>query len=157
MFKKLFFTAAAAATVSVPLAGAAWATPPDQPNNPPGHPVSTEKPGIPGAAQAFADATTPAPGIPTLNPNPGEPLPPGQIYSNIAKVPGLSTPVAAAIAINNIYGGYSGIPDTDPPSPLPTTYTFVPPGMATKTFTPACESGHTATNVEVNGGASVCH
>ena len=34
MFKKLIFTAAAAAVVSVPLAGAAWATPDNNPNNP---------------------------------------------------------------------------------------------------------------------------
>ena len=37
MIKKLFITAAAAAAVSVPLAGAAWADPPsEKSNNPPG-------------------------------------------------------------------------------------------------------------------------
>jgi len=33
MLKKLFLTAAAAAAVSVPLAGAAWADKPDDPGN----------------------------------------------------------------------------------------------------------------------------
>lgn len=156
MLKKLFITAAAAAAASVPLAGAAWATPSD--NNPPGQ--GTTGPGIPHEAGAFADAVSEAnPGLPPLNPNVSGPLPPGQFYRNIAKLPG-STPEAAAVAVNGIYGTYSNIPDIDPPgTPVQTNPPFerIPPGMATKTFTPGCASGHTATNPAVNGGGAVCH
>jgi hypothetical protein len=154
MLKKLFFTAAAAAAVSVPLAGAAWATPSD--NNPPGQ--GTTGPGIPHEAAAFGNAVDQAnPGLPPLNPN-GGPLPPGQFFKNVAKVPDMSTPEAAAVALNGIYGTYSGIPDV-PGTPLNPTSTFdrLPPGMDIKSFTPACASGHTATDPNVNGGASVCH
>jgi hypothetical protein len=153
MLAKLFITAAAAAAVSVPFAGAAWATPSD--NNPPGQ--GATGPGIPHEAGAFADAVTAAnPGLPPLNPNGSGPLPPGQFYRNIAKLPG-STPEAAAVAVNGIYGTCSNIPDTDPPSPVQTTFDRVPPGMATKTFTPGYASGHTATDPAVNGGGPVCH
>jgi hypothetical protein len=153
MLKKLFVTAAAAAAVSVPLAGAAWATPSD--NNPPGQ--GTTGPGIPHEAAAFGNAVDQAnPGLPELNPS-GGPLPPGQFYKNVAKLPG-STPEAAAGVVNGIYNNYSGIPDVVlDPTKTPVDFDRVPPGMATKTFTPACASGHTATNDAVNGGGPVCH
>ena len=147
MLKKLFVTAAAAAALSVPLAGVAWADAPTDPNNPPGHPASTDtKPGIPGEAGSFADAVG-------INPKPGQPLPPGQFFKNIAKMPG-STPVAAKGVVENLY---NTIPDI-PGAPVTGTVVLdapVPPGMATKTFTPACTSGHTVLNDNVNGGNPV--
>ena len=152
MIKKLFITAAAAAAVSVPLAGAAWADAPTDPNNPPGHPESTDtKPGIPGEAGSFADAVG-------INPKPGKPLPPGQFFKNVAKIPGLSTPEAAQGVIEGLYNN-PAVPDI-PDAPTTGTVKLegpVPPGMATKSFTPACESGHTATDDQVNSGNPVCH
>ena len=66
MLEKLFITAAAAASVSVPLAGVAWATPSD--NNPPGHDASG--PGIPHAVGATLGTLSAAnPNLPNLNPN----------------------------------------------------------------------------------------
>ncbi|HET7667334.1 MAG TPA: hypothetical protein VFK56_14950 [Mycobacterium sp.] len=152
MLKKLFITAAAAAAVSVPLAGAAWAAP-DDPDG-----KGLGQGGVPKSAGAFADAVTAAnPGLPPLNANGPGPLPPGQFYKNLAKLPG-STPEVTAGAVNGIYGTYSDIPDV-PGTPLNPTSTFtrIPPGMATKTFTPACTSGHTAIDPNVNGGKPVCH
>jgi hypothetical protein len=153
MLKKLFITAAAAAAVAVPLAGAAWADAGDPSGN------GIGQGGVPKKAGAFADAVSAAnPGSPPLNPNGSGPLPPGQFYRNVAKVPDMSTPEAAAVAVNGIYGNYSNIPDV-PGTPVQTNPPFerIPPGMATKTFTPGCASGHTATNPAVNGGGAVCH
>ena len=151
MLKKLFVTAAAAAAVSVPLAGAAWATPSD--NNPPGQ--GTTGPGIPHETGAFADAVAAAnPALPPINPNGSGPLPPGQEYRTVAKMPG-STPEAGAVVVNGIYGNYT-VPDA-PGTPVQTNFGVVPPGMVTKTFTPGCTSGHTATDPAVNSGNPVCH
>jgi hypothetical protein len=152
MLKKLFITAAAAAAVAVPLAGAAWADTGDPSGN------GIGQGGVPTKAGDFADAVTAAnPGLPPLNPNGSGPLPPGQFYRNIAKLPG-STPEDAAVAVNGIYGNYSGVPDVDPPgTPVQTTFDRIPPGMATKTFTPGCASGHIATDPAINGGGPTCH
>src|SRR5829696_7289908 len=128
MLKKLLFTAAAAAAVSVPLAGVAWAAPSD--NNPPGQPdQGATGPGLPHAVGAFGDAVG-------LNPNEvGEPVPPGQEF-NIAKdaYPGVPTPVAIGEFVNGVYA-YVG---------TPTQFGPTAPGLAVKTFTPACKSGHTS-------------
>lgn len=153
MFKKLFFTAAAATAVSVPLAGAAWATPSDTPNNPPGHPdpssLSTG-PGIPHEFGGYADSLSLNSPVP-LNPNgPGQPVPPGQEI-NIAKdmYPGVSTPVAVGNFVNGVYT----ITGT-----LGTEFGPTPPGMAVKTFTPACTSGHVAYDKSGTvSGTDLCH
>ena len=75
MFKKLFITAAAAAAVSVPLAGAAWAnrqtTTPGSPEPNPISGVTPDKKGIPGVVGVVSDVVG-------TNPNPGQALPPGQ-------------------------------------------------------------------------------
>jgi hypothetical protein len=139
MLEKLFVTAAAAAAVSVPLAGVAWADPPSG-NNPPGH--GATGPGIPHELGAFADSLG-------LNPNgPGKPIPPGQEI-NLAKdaSPGVSTPVAVGEFVNGVYASQG----------VTTTFGPLPPGSAAKTFTPGCTSGHTATDPAVNGGGSICH
>jgi hypothetical protein len=151
VIKKLCITAAAAAALSVPLAGAAWAAPDD--NNPPGQ--GTTGPGMPHEIGAFGDAVAAAnPNLPPINPRGSGPLPPGQEYSTIAKLPG-STPEAAAAVVNGIYGNYV-VPDA-PGTPVQTNFEKLAPGLVTKTFTPGCSSGNTATAPAVNGGNSVCH
>lgn len=145
MLKKLFVTAAAAAAVSVPLAGVAWATPSN--NNPPGHDASG--PGIPHAVGATLDAISAAnPALPNLNPNgTGNPVPPGQAFNQAKDAnPGVSTPTAVGAFVDNEFNNYLGIPGT----------AFgtdgLPPGLATKTFTPGCKSGHTAASGPVGPG-----
>jgi hypothetical protein len=153
MLNKLFVIAAAAAAISVPLAGAASADPGDPSGN------GIGQGGVPHRTEAFGDAVAAAnPGLPPLNPNGSGPLPPGQFFKNLAKVPDMNTPDAAAVAVNGIYGAYSNVPGIDPPgTPVQTNLEAVPPGMATKTFTPGCTSGHTATDPNINGGGPVCH
>ena len=145
MLKKLFITAAAAASVSVPLAGVAWATPSD--NNPPGHDASG--PGIPHAVGATLDAVSAAnPNLPNLNPNgTGNPVPPGPAFNQAKdQNPGVSTPTAVGVFVDKEFNDYLGIPGT----------TFgtdgLPPGLAVKTFTPGCKSGHTAASGPVGPG-----
>jgi hypothetical protein len=139
MIKKLFFTAAAAAAMSVPLAGVAWADPPSG-NNPPGQ--GTTGPGVPHELGDFADSVG-------LNPNgPGNPIRPGQEL-NLAKdlFPGVSTPAAVGAFVNGVYASIG----------VPTTFGPTPPGSAIKTLTPGCKSGNGATDPAVNGGGSICH
>jgi hypothetical protein len=76
------------------------------------------------------------------------------VYSTIAKLPG-NTPDAAAAFVNGLYGAY-GTPEAGG-VPVVTAFGKIPPGLATKTFTPACSSGHTVTDPAINGGGSVCH
>ena len=91
MLKKLFVTAAAAAAVSVPLAGVAWATPSD--NNPPGQ--GATGPGVPHEIGGYLDRSAR-----NANPNP---VPPGKLF-NMAKEgfggPGVSTPAAIGDFVN---------------------------------------------------------
>lgn len=154
MFKKLLFTAATAAAVSVPFAGAAWAAP-DLSNNPPGHPESTAAgPGIPNEAAEFGNAVDQAnPSLPKLNPG-GGPLPPGQFYKDLAKMPGSTTAVTGD-AVTSIYNNYQDIPDVTVTGTV--TFDRIAPGMATKSFTPGCSSGQAVTHGNVNGGEPVCH
>jgi hypothetical protein len=150
MIKKLFITAAAAAALSVPLAGAAWADPPSD-NAAPGAPGEG---GIPQKAGSFFDSVSAAnPGLPNLNPNGSGPIAPGTVFSTIAKLPG-STPAALGGFVNSIYGAY-GTPEAGG-VPVVTTFGVVPPGMAIKTFTPGCSSGRTPTDPALNGGNPVC-
>ncbi len=64
MLKKLFITAAAAAAVSVPLAGIAQAAPSDNGND-----GGVGKGGIPARAGAVLDSVNTPPNEPPLNPN----------------------------------------------------------------------------------------
>jgi hypothetical protein len=138
MFKKLFFIAAAAAAVSVPLAGAAWATPSN--NNPPGQ--GATGPGIPNEAGGFLDSVG-------ANPNgKGNPVPPGQEFNvakDLFKGPGVSTPDAVGDFVNAFYG-----PNTN-------GFGSIPPGQATKSFTPGCGSGHTASDGPGGVPEPICH
>ena len=139
MLKKLLITAAAAAAVSVPLAGVAWADPPSDPGS---NGSGIGAGGVPQKFGDFADSVN-------LNPNgTGNPVPPGQEI-NIAKglFPGVPTPTATGEFINGVYASIG----------VPTTFGPTPPRLAVKTFTPGCTSGHTATDSGVNNGGSICH
>ena len=136
MLKKLFVTAAAAAAVAVPLAGVAWADPPSDNNPPPGQ--SDAGPGVPNVVGNFlSDAGA--------NPNGSGKVTPGQEF-NVAKdlFPGVSTPEALGDFVNGFYQGT-------------TDFDKVAPGLATKTFTPGCKSGHTSTSPNGAQGPGICN
>ncbi len=136
MFKKLFITAAAAAAVSVPLAGVAWATPAN--NEPPGQrDTPSGQPGIPGVVGEVADALG-------VNPNPGEALPPGQGFKELKDgsvtvngvpitIEGGNAPERYADFINQV----TGLPVGEK----------LPGGLGIKSGTPACKSGQTGGNL----------
>ena len=150
MLMKLFVTAAAAAAVSVPLAGVAWAEPPSEPGNGGGLGPG----GAPQEAGSYFNTVSDAnPSLPDLNPS-GGPIAPGSVFSTIAKMDG-NTPEAAADFVNTIYGAY-GTPETGG-VPVDSNFDVVRPGLAVKTFTPACLRGRTATSPAINEGKSVCH
>jgi hypothetical protein len=146
MLKKLFFTAAAATALSVPLAGAAWAAPKN--NNPPGHPTADpitgavpEKPGIPGVVGVVADRIG-------VNPNDvGNALPPGQAFNElkdgkiIVDIPGGPGPTPWTITGGNTPERYASFLSQG-------GYVVgdkVPGGLGIKSGTPACKSGKTIT------------
>ncbi len=139
MLKKLFITAAAAAAVSVPLAGVALA---DTPSAPGSNSSGVGQGGIPKKFGDFAVAIGQPNGT-------GNPIPPGQEF-NLAKseFPGVPTPTAVGDFVNGVYASI-GNPNT--------TFGPTPPGLAVKTFTPGCASGHGATDPAVGGGAPICH
>lgn len=124
MFKKLFVTAAAAAAVSVPLAGMAWA---DQPADPGANGNGIGAGGVPKVVGEVADRFG-------TNPNQGEPLAPGAVFRNLAKEPG-NLPDAYRDSLN-IY--------VVPKLGLPPLTTPIRPGLGIKTVTPACGHGKTA-------------
>jgi hypothetical protein len=137
MFKRLFFTAAAAAAVSVPLAGVAWATPAN--NEPPGQRDTTSgRHGIPGVVGQVADLFG-------TNPNPGQALPPGKVFSSLKKgvtladgtvIPpfdGKNTPERYANALNTLTPFNVG--------------DSLSPGLGVKSGTPACRSGRTGADL----------
>ena len=137
MLKKLFVTAAAAAAVSVPLAGAAWAEPSDDPGS--------NGNGIPAKIGSFLNEPDNYPGVTyggtTVN---GQPIPPGHGFSVFAKVPEQNVPDAYGDQLSDFYNTY-GLPgDGVAPGPLPPgTVKFDPtvPGSAVKLFTPGCVNG----------------
>lgn len=144
MLKKLFITAAGAAVVSVPLAGAAWATPAN--NEPPGQRDTTSgQPGIPGVVGQVGDSVN-------VNPHPGEALPPGQALSStndnsVTIYDGNGTPVAEVpVAGGNAparYGDFlrqAGYPVAPGEK--------VPYGQGVKAATPGCASGTTVAGLK---------
>ena len=145
MFKKLFFTAAAAAAVSVPLAGAAWAEPAN--NNPPGHPepnpisgVTPDKKGIPGVVGVVSDVVG-------TNPNPGQALPPGQGLKGLKDGSTINTVFGPVTVTGDnrpeLYGSF--IEQVLPKLGIPVgDLDKLPTGLGIKAATPACGSGNTA-------------
>ena len=138
MLKKLFITAAAAAAVSVPLAGVAWADPPSDPDSSsnPTNPEPNNPPGqgdVPQEIGSLAD---------NYNVNPI----PANRYSRVGIQPGkrrskgtrsraktcrLSTPEAYG-AFGFIYCAAVGSPAMGGPHPS---------RAGRQTFTPGCSSG----------------
>jgi hypothetical protein len=143
MLKKLFVTAAAAATVSVPLAGVAWAAPSSDAGSS-GNGVGTG--GIPTKnGNLLANGVSPS-----ANPG-GGPVTPGSQFSQVAKVPDLSTPVAQGIILTAFSATHTS---TVPGFVLQTTpYGPTPSGLVTKAYTPGCSNGRSGVT---QPGASTC-
>jgi len=129
MLKKLFVIAAAAAAVSVPLAGVAQADPAT--NN--GNGGGIGKGGIPERVNDIATGL----GLPDAT-GPDAPNPPGQVLNDqIGHTPGVSTPEAYGSYLNGFFPGV--YPDK------------VPTGMGVKASGPACNRGHTASGTSDPG------
>ena len=96
MFKKLLFTAAAAAAVSVPLAGAAWAAP-DDPN------ADHVNQGVPDKAGAYVESVFGAEFRDTQTSGKSDTLAPGTAYKQGAKLPGYNTPDGYGVLLNQTY------------------------------------------------------
>jgi hypothetical protein len=152
MLKKLFFTAAAAAALSVPLAGAAWAAPGDPSAN------GVGQGGVPARAGETLNRDYPA-----LYPT-AAPVTPGSAFSGVAKTkpPGVSLPEAYSDALEQIITlpGVGGLPEnidgaTIPATPLPpgtTVEVATTPGAVAKSFTPGCVNGKgPRPSVTING------
>lgn len=129
MLRKMVLTAAAAAAVSVPLAGVAWADQPDGTGN--NNPVGVG--GVPEKVGAVGDALG-------LNPNgTGNPLPPGTFIKTYL-TPGALPENVGPVPENygKLLGNYGF------------AYGRTPPGMGPKAVTPGCDNGTTG------GGAGLC-
>jgi hypothetical protein len=138
MLKKLFITAAAAAAVSVPFAGAAWAEPQSDPSS---TDTGIGKGGMPEKLGNFvATGVTPSAGT-------GDPIPPGHEF-NLAKDthdllhPGVraSGPVATGEFESLLWSSHTLADGTVIPSD-PNEWGNVLPGLAIKTLTPGCDKG----------------
>ena len=164
MLKKLIVTAAAAAAMSVPLAGVACADKPSDPGSKPSDPGSNGKGlgqgGVPAAAGAYLHKT-----YPDANPPFPDKVTPGSVFSQAAKLPG-NTPEGYGAALTQQFNTL-GLPDVFPsgsspeatPPPMGTTYTVGPtiPGSVVKLFTPGCSSGKSprpTVTISVNGTVS---
>jgi len=129
MLKKLFVTAAAAAAVSVPLAGAAWADQPDDPG--------AGNQGVPDRAAGAVESILGNPdALDGLQSGKSGVVSPGTAFSLGAKVPGLNTPDGYAVALNGFYISQNR-PD------LATFEAPMIPGSVTTDFTPACRQHST--------------
>jgi hypothetical protein len=136
MLKKLFITATAAAAMSVPLAGVAWADPGGDPN---GNVLGQG--GIPAAAGDFLDRNYPG-AFP-------DKVSPGSVLSQAAKVPGSNLPegygdqLTATFGLLGVPDAYTGVAPAVPPSQGGPTGIAGPtiPGTVVKLFTPGCVNG----------------
>jgi hypothetical protein len=137
MLKKLLVTAAAAAAMSVPLAGVAWA---DQPADPGSNGNGLGQGGVPVAAGEALNRNYPG-AFP-------DKVPPGSIFSDAAKLSG-NLPEGYGAALTQLFNT-AGLPDVFPggtapaiPPPSGTTIEVGPtvPGSVVKLFTPGCVNG----------------
>jgi hypothetical protein len=143
MLKKLFVTAAAAAAMSVPLAGAAWADKPDDPG--------AGNQGVPDRATAVVVNTLSNQGVPepvinatvdAFQSGKSGVVAPGTAYSLGAKTDCASgpcnTPDGYGVALNTFYGAFGIDPGdvnpVDPGQPFGRTI----PGSVTRSLTPGC-------------------
>ena len=148
MLRKLLFTVAAAATISVPLAGVALADKPSDPSSTDnGNGIG--KGGMPQRLGDFA-ATGVTPPLASSN----DPIPPGQEF-NLAKdlfgtdpVTGKKLPTPAAVQAfesyvwtNSELVGPNGQPISIPSNP--DDWTNITPGLAIKPLAPSCGKGRT--------------
>ena len=152
MLKKLFITAAAAAAMSVPLAGAAWAEPPADPGS---NGNGVGQGGVPARAGETLNRDYPA-----LYPT-DAPVTPGSVFSGVAKTkpPGVSLPEAYSDALGQLFT-VAGLPEnvdgaTIPATPLPpgtTVEVATTPGAIVNSFTPGCVNGKgPRPSVTING------
>ena len=138
MLKKLFATAAAAAAVSVPLAGVAWA---DKPSDPGSNGNGLGQGGVPAAAGEALNRNYPG-AFP-------DKVPPGSVFSQAAKLPG-NLPEGYGASLTQLFNT-AGLPDVFPsgsapavpPPPGTNPFSVGPtiPGSVVKLFTPGCANG----------------
>ena len=145
MLKKLFVTAAAAAAMSVPLAGAAWA---DKPDDPGSNGNGIGQGGIPQKAGTVLGSLGENPNDPN-NPTSDAPVPPGSVYKVAAKTPCTASGTAVKCSTPDAYGeALDAFADRNADElaalgiSVPPTFGPTPPGFATKAFTPGCANGH---------------
>jgi hypothetical protein len=129
----MFIAATAAAALSVPLAGLAWAEPPQQPDT-----NGIGKGGMPDKLGNFVES-----GI--VGPPTGlsAPLPPGKAI-NLAKdlSPGVPTPTAIQNFEATLWSNHT-LPDGIPIPSDPDDWGNITPGLAIKPLTPGCGRGNT--------------
>ena len=164
MLKKLFVTATAAAAVSFPLAGAAWADPPsDGGSNGTGTSApgsggnGTSEPGSAGNGTSSPGSNgngIGAGGLPAktgeldaaLGAGDGSPTTVGSAVSQAAKEPGTNAPEAVGNLVTEFFEVYG------PPNGLPAyVYGPTPPGLQAKNLTPGCGHGHGSTSTPPSG------
>ena len=144
MLKKLFITAAAAAVVSVPLAGMAWAEPSSDPGTNDKGSSGENKLGKGGVPKHLGEV------LHEINSDtyPSDPISPGSIASDVAGMPG-----SVPDAFGNFVNGFWGLVGVE------TDYGPTAPGLAVKQFTPGCTHGRQATEVDgtITAGTGPCH
>jgi hypothetical protein len=142
MLKKLFVTAAAAAAVSVPLAGVASADPADPPsdqssNAADGNGIGDEG-GVPQKTGTYLHDSYPElSGV--VDGFSGDPVPSGFAFQQVAKTPG-NLPDAYGVFLTNFYQTTGHLPDGTP-TPAGFTVSRTVPGSVVKLFTPGCGHG----------------
>jgi hypothetical protein len=122
MLKKVFVSAAAAAALSVPLAGVAWADPPADPG---ANDNGIGAGGVPRKVGEIGEVLG-------VNPS-GAPVTPGSTFNQAKDLFPGNTPDAYGAFTDALIAPVLG----DPPSGR------TPPGMGVKTLTPGCNHGST--------------
>ncbi|HKV20268.1 MAG TPA: hypothetical protein VJR50_14650 [Mycobacterium sp.] len=139
MIKKMIVAAAAAGAVSVPLAGLAWAEPPDDPGS-----NGIGAGGMPDKLGNFVEH-----GIEPANTGLKAPLPLGAVVRGLAKTPTVNTPDAVAAFEADLWKTHDLANGQDITSD---GWGNITPGLAIKPLTPGCEKGRSA----VPDGAPKC-